>query len=173
MTSQMVYTGIRVRNLDRSIRFYTRGLGMRLRGRGRNPAIHGAWAQLESPKTGQLLELNWYSSRSPFYAPWRRGVELDHLCFRVGDLERALQAASAAGGRRRGPTFSTPGWKMVDVEDPNGICIELSAALGKPRPGSAIRRDRTRRRGPRSRPTETGRSASERRGAPRRGGKSK
>ena len=169
----MVYTGIRVKDVDRSIHFYAKGLGMRLRGRGRNTAIQGEWAQLESPRTGQLLELNWYSSRSPFYAPWRRGVELDHLCFRVDDLARAVRAATAAGGTRRGPTFTTPGWEMADVEDPNGICIELSARARNPRRRSAAGRNgRGRRMLLRSRPVAAP-TVGARRGAPRRVGRSK
>ena len=80
MKCRMVYTGIRVKDMDESVRFYTRVLGMKLRGRAKNRSIRGEWAQLESPGTHQLLELNHYSSRSSFYVPWKHGVEMDHLC---------------------------------------------------------------------------------------------
>lgn len=129
MKSRMVYTGIRVKNMDRSIRFYTESLGMRLRGRAKNESIRGEWAQLESPRTHQLLELNWYSSKSPLYTPWRRGVELDHLCFRVDNVDQAVELLERAGGKRLGSPYRTPGWKMVDVSDPNGICIELGVPI--------------------------------------------
>lgn len=129
MKSQMVYTGIRVKDMDRSVRFYTEVLGMKLRGRATNDSIRGEWAQLESPHTHQLLELNWYSSTSPLYTPWRRGVELDHLCFRVDNVDRAAKMLGEAGGSRLGGPYQSPGWKMIDVSDPNGICIELGAPI--------------------------------------------
>ncbi len=119
MKCEMIYTGIRVKDMDRSVRFYTRALGMKLRGRAKNRSIKGEWAQLESPRTHQLLELNWYSAESPFHTLWRHGVELDHLCFRVDDLDRAAKVLEAAGARRLGGPYSTSGWKMVDLSDPN------------------------------------------------------
>ncbi len=136
MKCQMVYTGIRVKDMERSVRFYTKILGMKLRGRARNEAIQGEWAQLESPGTHQLLELNWYSPQSPHYAPWKPGVEMDHLCFRVDDLDEAVTVLEAEGAKRLGGPYMTPGWKMVDVSDPNGICIELGARV----PSRRVRR---------------------------------
>lgn len=53
----LIYFGVRVTNLDRSLRFYVQGLGLqKLRG-GRLP--HGGRrVLLADPKTGQRLELN-------------------------------------------------------------------------------------------------------------------
>ncbi len=107
---------------------------MRLRGRAKNRSIHGEWAQLESPGTHQLLELNWYSSQSPFYTPWKHGVEMDHLCFRVDDVDGAAKTLEKAGAKRLGDPYLTPGWKMVDLSDPNGICVELGAPSRARRP---------------------------------------
>ncbi len=127
MKCQMIYTGIRVKDMERSVRFYTEVLGMKLRGRAKNRSIRGEWAQLESPGTHQLLELNWYSRTSPLYGPWKRGVEMDHLCFRVDDLDRAAKSLLAAGAKRLGGPYTASGWRMIDLSDPNGICIELGA----------------------------------------------
>ncbi|NNN18183.1 MAG: VOC family protein [Thermoplasmata archaeon] len=138
MKFKMVYTGIRVKDMDESVRFYTGILGMKLVGRARGRATRGEWAQLRSEGSQQLLELNWYSPESPFYTPWRRGVELDHLCFAVDDLDRALKELEARGIKRSGGPYFTGGWKIVDVGDPNGICIELGARI----PRSATRRTR-------------------------------
>jgi len=129
MKSRLVYTGIRVRDMDESVRFYSKILGMKLLGRARVRSTRGEWAQLRSRGSAQLLELNWYSPRSIFYKRWTRGVELDHLCFAVDDLEGAVKELRRNGAERvEGPYF-TEGWKMVDVEDPNGICIELGARI--------------------------------------------
>jgi len=91
------------------------------------------------------LELNWYSPESPFYTPWRHGVELDHLCFAVDDLDGAMKELEARGIERLGGPYFTNGWKIVDVTDPNGICIELGARI----PGPAARM-RRKSRNPRS-----------------------
>lgn len=133
MKPQFIYTGIRVRDLEESIRFYRDSLGMTLRGSGKNRAIHGEWAQLECPRTHQLLELNWYSPRSPFYRRWTPGVELDHLCFRVPNVDEALERLERSGGKRIGGPYLTAGWKMIDVQDPNGICIEIGSASPRSR----------------------------------------
>lgn len=129
MKCQMIYTGIRVKDMGRSVRFYTEALGMKVRGRAKNRSLQGEWAQLESPGTHQLLELNWYARTSPLYVPWKRGVEMDHLCFRVNDLDRAVKTLLAAGAKRLGGPYTTPDWRMVDLSDPNGICIELGARV--------------------------------------------
>jgi len=57
------YTGIRVRNLDVSIKFYTEKLGMQLLGRQRIKETNGEIADLKSPVGDQKLELNWYGDR--------------------------------------------------------------------------------------------------------------
>lgn len=134
MKARMIYTGIRVKDMDDSIRFYTQALGLKLTGRGTNPEIKGEWAQLRSPGSQQLLELNWYAPESPLYRPWSGGVELDHLCFRVDELDAALKELDSWGAKRLGGPYDTPGWRMVDVADPNGICLEVSAAVPRSRP---------------------------------------
>ena len=80
---RFVYTGIRVANLNRSIRFYTEVLGMKTRRRGKMP--HGGkYVALRSPQSEVELELNWYPKTSRFYTPFKRGETLDHLAFTVG-----------------------------------------------------------------------------------------
>src|SRR5271169_3010188 len=72
------YTGIRVRDLERSRKFYVEGLGLRSAGNGRM-AAGGQWEELKDPQSGAVLELNFY----PDDPPYREGDELDHLGFRV------------------------------------------------------------------------------------------
>src|SRR5256885_15044961 len=66
------YTGIRVRDLDRSIAFYTTVLGMQVTWRMRIRETGGAIAVLKSPRGSQRLELNWYPPRGR-YRVYRRG----------------------------------------------------------------------------------------------------
>src|SRR5207244_7390886 len=74
------YTGIRVRDLDRSIAFYTTVLGMRVTWRMKIRETGGEIAVLKSPHGSQRLELNWYPPRGRYLA-YRRGDEVDHLAF--------------------------------------------------------------------------------------------
>jgi catechol 2,3-dioxygenase-like lactoylglutathione lyase family enzyme len=76
------YAGIRVRDLNRSERFYVDILGMKKISRGTMP--HGGrFVYLKSPSSPQRLELNWYPKGSRFYKKYARGEELDRLAFSV------------------------------------------------------------------------------------------
>src|SRR2546428_3088492 len=64
MKYRFYYTGIRVRNLTRSLAFYTKAFGMRVVNRGTMP--HGGkYVQLEGAGSRQRLELNWYPPGNP------------------------------------------------------------------------------------------------------------
>jgi len=65
-TMKLAYVGIRVRDLKKSITFYTRVLGLKVSHRGH---MHhgGQFVNLVDKVTGQHLELNWYPKRSAFY----------------------------------------------------------------------------------------------------------
>ncbi len=114
------YTGIRVRDLDRSTRFYTEGLGLKLGPSGRM-AAGGRWRELHDPETRAVLELNYY----PGDPPYREGDELDHLGFRVADLDRAVERLVALGARVRIPAFHEGSVRLVFLSDPDGVWIEL------------------------------------------------
>ncbi len=114
------YTGIRVRDLARSIRFYTEGLGLRL-GRSGRMAAGGIWQELIDPDSGVILELNFY----PGDPPYREGDELDHLGFRVNRLEDWIPRLLALGARVRIPAFREGGDRLAFLSDADGVWIEL------------------------------------------------
>jgi lactoylglutathione lyase len=114
------YTGIRVQELDRSIRFYTEGLGLR-RGRSGRMTAGGQWQELVDPGTGAVLELNYY----PGAPPYREGDELDHLGFRVEHLDETVARLTALGGRVRIPPFVEGEERLVFLSDPDGVWVEL------------------------------------------------
>ncbi len=61
------YFGIRVTDLERSLRFYTELLGLKKAGLGdmsKNGGGRGTWVLLIDEKSGQQLELNWYPKGS-------------------------------------------------------------------------------------------------------------
>ena len=121
---RLVYTGIRVRNLKKSIDFYRKIMGMRVTRRGSMP--HGGkYVALRSPGSSQELELNWYPKRSKFYSKYRRGDELDHLAFGVGDVEAALAKLVSKRVEVAVSLSKAKGVTEVYVKDPDGIWLEL------------------------------------------------
>ena len=123
------YTGIRVRDLERSVRFYTEGLGFRRGPAGRMEA-GGQWQELLDPETGRVLELNYY----PGGPPYREGDELDHLGFRVDALDRTIDRLVALGARLRIPAFAEGTDRLAFLADPDGVWIELYERPGSDQP---------------------------------------
>lgn len=114
------YTGIRVRDLARSVRFYTEGLGLRQGASGRM-AAGGVWQELVDPVSGVVLELNHY----PGEPPYREGDELDHLGFHVDQIELVVQRLVTLGARVRIPLFTEGTERLAFLSDPDGVWIEL------------------------------------------------
>jgi lactoylglutathione lyase len=125
----LIYTGVRVRDLDRSRRFYTEGLGLRFKTRGRM-AAGGIWEELEDPETHALLELNFY----PGDQPYREGDELDHLGFEVRDLDLWVRKLESLGAKVRIAPFREGPDRLVFLSDPDGIWIELSERIASDLP---------------------------------------
>jgi lactoylglutathione lyase len=126
MHAKFGYTGIRVKDLDESVRFYTSVLGMKEAGRSRIDETQGEVASLVSAEGGPVLELNHYARGSRFDTPYQAGEGLDHLAFQVPDLDEALAEASRSG---HPPVLDikTKTSRWAYIRDPNGIFIELYA----------------------------------------------
>jgi catechol 2,3-dioxygenase-like lactoylglutathione lyase family enzyme len=123
------YTGIRVRDLERSRRFYVEGLGLRPGKKGRM-AAGGIWEELEDPESHRLLELNFY----PDHPPYREGDELDHLGFRVADLEGTIRRLESLGAKLQIPPFQGSDRRLAFLSDPDGVWIEIYDAPGSDLP---------------------------------------
>lgn len=87
--------GIRVTDLERSIEFYRALLDLDEIARGQDD--DSAYVLLKDRRSGQRLELNWYSEKSPFYAPFVAGEGLDHLEVRVRDVPATLERLRERG----------------------------------------------------------------------------
>jgi lactoylglutathione lyase len=124
MKAKFAYVGIRVTNLQKSIDFYTKLLDMKVNGRGRVEPTKGETVGLESEKGGFALELNYYEENSPYNSKYVVGEGLDHLAFKVGDLDKALEKARQ-GGHRTILQVKADGNRWAYIEDPDGIWIEL------------------------------------------------
>jgi len=133
--------GIRVTNLRRSIRFYTRAFGLKVVQKGDTRVWGGGlWVLLRDPRSRRVLELNWYPRGSLFFGPYRVGDGLDHLDFTIGvasraTLERVHRRLLKNGAKATKWTpATTEGWS-THVLDPDGVWITVGR-----RPTSAERR---------------------------------
>ena len=126
MKTKFTYTGIRVRDLERSIQFYTQVLGMKETGRSKIDQSRGEVVSLTTHEGGPVLELNYYETSSPFYKDYVTGEGVDHLAFQVDDLDKALAEAHAAD-YPLALEMKTGSSRWAYIEDPNGIFIELFA----------------------------------------------
>ncbi|MDE1852313.1 MAG: VOC family protein [Thaumarchaeota archaeon] len=123
MKFHFYYTGIRVRDLRKSLSFCTKVIGMKMVSKGTMP--HGwKWIHLRGRGSKQTLELNWYPEGSRFFTEYNLGEELDHLAFLAKDVKKAYNflvdngAIAAVSPQQSKRT-------EVYVRDPDGIWKEL------------------------------------------------
>jgi lactoylglutathione lyase len=122
-----LHTMIRVRDLEKSLDFYQRLLGMReLRRRdvpeGRYTLVFVGYGSNAEGEAEIELTHNWDQEE-----PYSQGSAFGHLALGVPDVARACEAVRAGGGRvtrEAGPVkFGTT--VIAFVEDPDGYKIEL------------------------------------------------
>jgi len=120
---KLVYVGVRVRDLERSLKFY-KALGLKtvLRGKMEHG---GTYVQLKSPSSPQILELNYYPEDNRFYEAYRKGSELDHLGFWASDVNGCIDYMKNLGAKVVIEPWDEGRFRLAFVEDPDGICIEL------------------------------------------------
>jgi methylmalonyl-CoA/ethylmalonyl-CoA epimerase len=125
MKYRFYYAGIRVQSLPRSLRFYTKALGMKADNQG-TMGHGGKYVQLVSPGSKMRIELNWYPPGSRFATRYTKGEELDHLAFVVDDVEKAYKDLLQKGAKSVvSPAKAKADKVEVYVKGPDGIWIEL------------------------------------------------
>lgn len=121
---KFLYTGIRVKDMQESVDFYTKVLGMKVSGKSEIPVAMGEVVSLRS-ETGEFeLELNHYAKGSKFNTIYNPGEELDHLAFQVDDIDQFLKHAEKMG-HPAVAEMKTDKSRWVYIQDPNGIWIEI------------------------------------------------
>jgi catechol 2,3-dioxygenase-like lactoylglutathione lyase family enzyme len=121
------YTGIRVKNLEESVEFYTRVLGMKEVGRFTQATTHGEVVLLAMDGSGHLLELNFYPAGNQFETTYHVGEGLDHLGFEVTDLDAVLAEAQKAGYAAH-LVLEDAAHRWAYILDPNSIWVEFFVA---------------------------------------------
>lgn len=127
---RFLYSGIRVKDLGRSIKFY-QTLGFKLLFRGKM-AHGGEYAHLAIPGQTARIELNYYPKGNRFFTPYARG-EFDHHGFYVDDADQWIRRLTRAGGRVAIPAWDEPHSRIGYVEDPDGFLVEVFSELKKPK----------------------------------------
>jgi catechol 2,3-dioxygenase-like lactoylglutathione lyase family enzyme len=141
--------GLRVTDFEKSIAFYTKLLD--LEELVRRESEDSKYVLFRDRRSGQRMELNWYSESSPFWTPYVAGEGLDHLEVRVKDLPEMLKRLEELGiplatrklwknkeaieKIRKGPQqakeleqdvwVTSTGHKIVYIQDPdeNFLCL--------------------------------------------------
>jgi len=111
--------------MEISINFYTQIVGMKVLQRQKIPETKGEVVVLKSPKSHQLLELNWYAKNSPAVGTFKGGSELDHLAFEVENFDQALKELKSEGYPIIYGPIESENAKWACVKDPSGIWLEF------------------------------------------------
>ena len=123
-----VHTSIRTSNMDRSIDFYTKLMGLKLISRREIPQNNAEIAFLQDPDgKGAKLELTHYRKQKKFIQAEYEDRLFDHLAFKVRDMKKTIatmrneKVTITDEPFRLGPT----GPVIAFIEDPDGTLIEL------------------------------------------------
>jgi lactoylglutathione lyase len=119
------YTGIRVKNLEESIKFYREALGFKILFRAKMTHHEGTFVQMRTPTGKQTLELNYYPETSNFYEKYANGSELDHIGLYVSNVREQYRRLIGLGCESAVEPFDQGPWTLAFVKDPNGIWLEL------------------------------------------------
>lgn len=123
-----VHTSIRTSNMDRSIDFYTRLMGLKLQSRREIPQNAAEIAFLQDPQgKGAQLELTFYRKQKKFAQAEYEDRLFDHLAFEVNDMKKIIATL-----RNENITITDEPFKLgptgpliAFIEDPDGSLIEL------------------------------------------------
>jgi lactoylglutathione lyase len=123
-----VHTSIRTSNLERSIDFYNRFLGLKLLNKLEIPQNNAEIAFLQDPEEkGATLELTFYRNQKKFIQADYEDRLFDHLAFEVKNIGNTIDEM-----RKKGVTITDEPFKLSPngpliafVEDPDGTLIEL------------------------------------------------
>ena len=122
-----VHASIRSSNMEKSIDFYSRFLGLRLLSRREIKQTNAEIAFLQdSEGKGCTLELTFYHNQKQFVQPEYEERVFDHLGFEVADVNESISAM-----RKENITITDEPFKLntdtmiAFIEDPDGTLIEL------------------------------------------------
>ena len=123
-----VHASIRTSNMERSINFYSKFLGLKLLSRREIKETNVEIAFLQDAQAkGGILELTFYRKQARFTQPEYEECLFDHLGFEVEDINRTIAAMRQEGIVVTDEPFQLGpnGPVIAFIEDPDGTLIEL------------------------------------------------
>lgn len=127
---RFAHTMIRVRDLDRTLDFYTRMLGMQVLRQRDYPdgKFTNTFIGYDEEDTGTVIELTWNWEQAE---PYDLGNGWGHLALEVADVHATCEKLGAEGVRiTRAPGPMKHGTRVIAfIEDPDGYKIELLEPL--------------------------------------------
>jgi lactoylglutathione lyase len=129
------YVAIRVIDLEKSLKFYTEDLGLKIIDRSSHMPGEQI-VSLQDEQTGQRLNMMYYSEDCKLYTPYKMdGVELDHLMFMVDDVKKIFDELVEKGAPIAMNLVERDTDKghfaMGMIKDPNGIWIGFRSQSGE------------------------------------------
>jgi len=122
------HTSIRASDMERSIDFYRRLLGLKLLSRHEIPQNNAEIAFLQDPEgKGAKLELTLYRDQKKFVQADYEDRIFDHLAFEIDDMDKTISAMRKEEVTITDEPFrlSPRGSLIAFIEDPDGTLIEL------------------------------------------------
>ena len=122
------HTSIRTSDMDQSIDFYTRFLGLKLLRRNAIPQNKAEIAFLQAPEgKGSQLELTFYQNQTKFNQAEYDDRVFDHLAFVIKDMKVTISMMRKENITITDEPFrlSPTGSLIAFIEDPDGVLIEL------------------------------------------------
>jgi lactoylglutathione lyase len=124
MISGIAHLAVTVKDMARSLDFYTRVLGLKKAFELPEPKTGAPWIVYLHLGGRQFVELFYDGTRDNPWNPALRGF--NHICFEVGDIHKAAEHITGAGYKLDSPPVQgcDLNWQAW-VTDPDGIRIEL------------------------------------------------
>jgi lactoylglutathione lyase len=122
-----VHASIRTSNIEKSIDFYCRLLGLKVLSRKEIKRTNAEIAFLQDPEgKGCTLELTYYKNQKKFSQPDYEERIFDHLGFVVNNMTKTIDAMKKEKIAITDEPFQfSPTTKIAFIEDPDGTLIEL------------------------------------------------
>jgi lactoylglutathione lyase len=117
------HTSITVKDMEKSLDFYTKILGLEFERRVEIPENKAEIAFVRDPQSGMRIELTYWKEKKDF----TDGDQLDHMGFEVPDVAKAVEEF-----RKKGVPVAKEPYRIRQgsgliafITDPNGIWLEL------------------------------------------------